>query len=75
MRGPVHKCAVIFVDNSGIDIIMGVFPFARELLNRGTRVSGLSLTLTLKLHRHDIGVTLAIREILTSLYCLPQLEK
>ncbi len=37
---PPHKCAVIFVDNSGIDIILGVFPFARELLRRGTRVSG-----------------------------------
>lgn len=37
--GPPHKCAVIFVDNSGIDIILGVFPFARELLHRGTKVS------------------------------------
>ncbi|KAK2183470.1 hypothetical protein NP493_312g09027 [Ridgeia piscesae] len=38
MRGEAHHCAVIFVDNSGIDVILGVFPFARELLNRGTRV-------------------------------------
>jgi len=36
--GPPHSCAVIFVDNSGIDIILGVFPFARALLSRGTKV-------------------------------------
>lgn len=33
-----HKCAVIFVDNSGADIILGVFPFVRGLLRRGTKV-------------------------------------
>lgn len=33
-----HKCAVIFVDNSGIDIVLGVLPFARELLQRKTKV-------------------------------------
>lgn len=33
-----HKCAVIFVDNSGIDLVLGVLPFARELLNRKTKV-------------------------------------
>ncbi|RAL39779.1 unnamed protein product [Cuscuta campestris] len=32
------KKAVIFVDNSGADIILGVLPFARELLLRGTQV-------------------------------------
>ncbi|KAM4703444.1 4'-phosphopantetheine phosphatase isoform 2-T2 [Rhinophrynus dorsalis] len=35
LKGPPHKCALIFVDNSGIDIILGVFPFVRELLSRG----------------------------------------
>ncbi|KAM0899462.1 hypothetical protein ACQ4PT_021318 [Festuca glaucescens] len=30
--------AVIFVDNSGADIILGILPFARELLRRGTKV-------------------------------------
>ncbi|KAL5976903.1 hypothetical protein ACLOJK_021239 [Asimina triloba] len=30
--------AVIFVDNSGADIILGILPFARELLRRGTQV-------------------------------------
>ncbi|KAL9672092.1 hypothetical protein QQ045_028340 [Rhodiola kirilowii] len=30
--------AVIFVDNSGADIILGILPFARELLKRGTQV-------------------------------------
>lgn len=31
--------AVMFVDNSGADIVLGIFPFTRELLSRGTRVS------------------------------------
>ncbi|CAN6178253.1 unnamed protein product [Urochloa humidicola] len=30
--------AVIFVDNSGADVILGILPFARELLRRGTKV-------------------------------------
>ncbi|KAF5745823.1 hypothetical protein HS088_TW07G01417 [Tripterygium wilfordii] len=30
--------AIIFVDNSGADIILGVLSFARELLRRGTQV-------------------------------------
>ncbi|PWZ06173.1 Uncharacterized protein Zm00014a_040293 [Zea mays] len=30
--------AVIFVDNSGADIILGILPFARELLRRGTKL-------------------------------------
>lgn len=38
LQGEPHKCAVIFVDNSGVDIILGVIPFARELLKRGTKV-------------------------------------
>uniref|UniRef100_A0A8C7N6X8 4'-phosphopantetheine phosphatase n=1 Tax=Oncorhynchus kisutch TaxID=8019 RepID=A0A8C7N6X8_ONCKI len=38
LKGPPHKCALFFVDNSGIDIILGVFPFVRELLCRGTEV-------------------------------------
>ncbi|XP_078695396.1 4'-phosphopantetheine phosphatase-like isoform X1 [Branchiostoma floridae x Branchiostoma belcheri] len=33
-----HKCALIFADNSGLDIILGVFPFAREMVLRGTQV-------------------------------------
>ncbi|EOX98924.1 hypothetical protein QUC31_014896 [Theobroma cacao] len=32
------KKAVIFVDNSGADIILGILSFARELLRRGTQV-------------------------------------
>lgn len=32
------KKAIIFVDNSGADIILGIIPFARELLRRGTQV-------------------------------------
>jgi len=38
LKGPPHKCAFIFVDNSGIDIILGIFPFARLLLKLGTQV-------------------------------------
>lgn len=38
LKGPPHKCALIFADNSGIDLILGVFPFVRELLFRGTEV-------------------------------------
>ncbi|XP_053997146.1 4'-phosphopantetheine phosphatase [Hylaeus anthracinus] len=36
--GPPHKCAAIFVDNSGVDIVLGILPFARDLLLRGTKV-------------------------------------
>uniref|UniRef100_A0A8D0A8P9 4'-phosphopantetheine phosphatase n=1 Tax=Sander lucioperca TaxID=283035 RepID=A0A8D0A8P9_SANLU len=38
LKGPPHKCAMFFVDNSGVDIILGVMPFVRELLSRGTEV-------------------------------------
>lgn len=38
LQGPPHKCALFFVDNSGVDIILGVMPFVRELLLRGTEV-------------------------------------
>lgn len=37
-QGRPHKCALFFVDNSGVDIILGVMPFVRELLFRGTEV-------------------------------------
>ncbi|XP_017887843.1 pantothenate kinase 4 [Ceratina calcarata] len=37
-NGPAHKCAAIFVDNSGVDIVLGILPFARDLLLRGTKV-------------------------------------
>ncbi|CAM6104325.1 unnamed protein product [Calypogeia fissa] len=37
LRKPWKK-AVIFVDNAGADIILGILPFARELLRRGTKV-------------------------------------
>ncbi|CAF95253.1 unnamed protein product, partial [Tetraodon nigroviridis] len=38
LKGLPHKCALFFVDNSGVDIILGVMPFVRELLLRGTEV-------------------------------------
>lgn len=55
--GPPHKCAAIFIDNSGIDIILGILPFARDLLQRGTKVSfndECSLCLTLFFGKLDI---------------------
>lgn len=33
-----YKCAAIFCDNSGPDIILGVFPFARDLIKSGAKV-------------------------------------
>ena len=33
-----HRSAVLFVDNAGCDIVLGMIPFARELLRRGTDV-------------------------------------
>lgn len=33
-----HKCAAIFADNCGVDVVLGILPFARELLKRGTKV-------------------------------------
>ncbi|KAJ9573501.1 hypothetical protein L9F63_009065, partial [Diploptera punctata] len=38
LKGPPHKCAAIFIDNSGMDFVLGILPFARELLQRGTKV-------------------------------------
>lgn len=39
IKGKPHKCAAIFVDNSGADIILGIFPFIRDMIFRGTKVS------------------------------------
>ena len=36
-KGP-HAKAMIFVDNAGSDVMLGMLPFARELLRRGTKV-------------------------------------
>ncbi|XP_037958258.1 4'-phosphopantetheine phosphatase [Teleopsis dalmanni] len=38
VQGKAHKCALIFVDNSGVDVVLGILPFTRELLKRGTKV-------------------------------------
>ncbi|KAK7354053.1 hypothetical protein VNO80_19509 [Phaseolus coccineus] len=37
-KNPRHKRALLFVDNSGADIVLGMLPLARELLRRGTEV-------------------------------------
>lgn len=39
LKGKPHKCAAIFVDNSGMDVVLGVIPFALELLKRKTKVN------------------------------------
>lgn len=41
-KPPPHKRALLFVDNSGADIVLGMLPLARELLRRGTEVSSSS---------------------------------
>ncbi|KAI7754072.1 hypothetical protein M8C21_009587 [Ambrosia artemisiifolia] len=33
-----HKRALLFVDNAGADVVLGMLPLARELLRRGTEV-------------------------------------
>uniref|UniRef100_T1HMW0 4'-phosphopantetheine phosphatase n=1 Tax=Rhodnius prolixus TaxID=13249 RepID=T1HMW0_RHOPR len=38
MNEPAHKFAAIFPDNCGFDFILGIIPFARELIKRGTKV-------------------------------------
>lgn len=42
-----HKRALLFVDNSGADVVLGMLPLARELLRRGTEVCLLSPDLLL----------------------------
>lgn len=34
-----YSKALLFVDNAGADVMLGMVPFARELLKRGTTVS------------------------------------
>ena len=36
-----YSKAVLFVDNAGADVLLGMVPFARELLKRGTKVGRL----------------------------------
>ncbi|KAJ3052972.1 hypothetical protein HK097_005281 [Rhizophlyctis rosea] len=38
LAGPAYQKAVIFVDNSGADIVLGIIPFAKYLLSKGTKV-------------------------------------
>lgn len=38
MNGPKHNCAVMFVDNAGPDVLLGMIPLAREILRKGTGV-------------------------------------
>lgn len=37
-QGRAHRAAVLFVDNAGPDVLLGMLPLARELLRRGTQV-------------------------------------
>ena len=36
--GDAYRCALLFVDNAGPDVVLGMIPFARELLQHGTQV-------------------------------------
>lgn len=38
LEGEGHGRALVFIDNAGPDIVLGMIPFCRELLRRGTRV-------------------------------------
>ena len=38
INGPKHNCAVVFVDNAGPDVLLGMVPLVRELLRKGTGV-------------------------------------
>jgi len=38
-ENPAHRRALAFVDNAGPDIVLGMIPFTRDLLRRGTRVT------------------------------------
>ncbi|CAH4036258.1 4'-phosphopantetheine phosphatase [Pieris brassicae] len=38
LQNTVHHCAAVFVDNSGVDVVLGILPFVRGLLLRGTSV-------------------------------------
>ena len=35
---PSYRCAVLFVDNAGPDVVLGMIPFARDLLQHGSKV-------------------------------------
>ncbi|CAG0878879.1 unnamed protein product [Darwinula stevensoni] len=37
-EGPSYRCVAVFVDNSGMDIILGVIPFVRDFLSAGSQV-------------------------------------
>jgi type II pantothenate kinase len=39
LAGPAHGHAVLFVDNAGADVTLGMIPLARFLLQRGTTVT------------------------------------
>lgn len=38
LEGEPHKKAAIFIDNSGVDVVLGILPFTRWLCSRGTKV-------------------------------------
>lgn len=59
-RSRPHRSALLFVDNAGSDVILGMIPWAREMLRRGTRV-----TLTANTHPTLNDVTIdELRSIL-----------
>lgn len=63
-----HKRALLFVDNSGADVVLGMLPLARELLRRGTEVS--SLTFIGEADNHLVGGLVHLTLFLISLFGL-----
>lgn len=43
IKGKFYKCVVIFVDNSGVDIILGIFFFIRDMFFRGIKVDNVCI--------------------------------
>ncbi|CAD6187556.1 unnamed protein product [Caenorhabditis auriculariae] len=61
-----YKCAVIFVDNSGADFVLGILPFARELASFGIKVivvSNLYPALNDLTYTEMLGIVSSIRAI------------
>lgn len=57
--------AVIFVDNSGADVVLGILPFARELLRRGTVVKLAPLTTIVDLLLRLIIIIISIANVIS----------
>jgi hypothetical protein len=48
-----YSKALLFVDNAGADVLLGMVPFARELLKRGTKVCQMHVLLSRASGQHS----------------------